>query len=79
MPNDLTKDDGILRLGRQSWDEQMKQAFDVKTIELDEQLNLRYEVEGRIKDNSKISYSDTHVSGVTEVGNLKGHVCTHKK
>lgn len=57
----------------------MKQASDVKTIELDEQLNLRYKVEGRIKDNSKISYSDTRVSGVTEVGNLKGHVCTHKK
>lgn len=59
-------------------DGQMRPNFEIKRIELDEQLNVRYEVEGKVKENFKLSYLDIYISGV-QVGDLKGHVCTHEK
>lgn len=59
-------------------DGQMRPNFEIKRIELDEQLNVRYEVEGKVKENFKLSYLDIYISGV-QVGDLKGHVCIHEK
>lgn len=42
----------------------MRPNFEIKRIELDEQLNVKYEVEGKVKENFKLSYLDIYISGV---------------
>lgn len=37
-----------------SWDNQMRPAFEVKSIEFDK-LHEEYEVDGRVKNNKKLS------------------------